>query len=181
MTVVLFPYYLAYQRAENKEVIDADLAVMSKHFSIQLGGARLLIYALINNRYYRNIFYSRISTSYRWLRVILRQERTFFPCKNIGPGVYPAHPYSTILHAQSIGSNFSFRQCTTIGNKRDGSNEDLPIIGNNVTVGANVCIIGSISIGDNVQIGAGSVVVKDIPSNSIAVGNPARVIKSIDN
>jgi acetyltransferase-like isoleucine patch superfamily enzyme len=40
-----------------------------------------------------------------------------------------------------------------------------------------VCIIGDVTIGDNVIIGAGSVVVKDIPSNCIAVGNPARVVE----
>ena len=49
-----------------------------------------------------------------------------------------------------------------------------------MTLGAGVIIIGNVSIGDNVTIGAGSVVVKDIPSNCIAVGNPARVIKYIE-
>lgn len=52
------------------------------------------------------------------------------------------------------------------------------IIGNNVWIGANSVILPSVKIGDNVIIGAGSVVTKDIPSNSIAVGNPCRVIKN---
>ena len=78
-------------------------------------------------------------------------------------------------------SNFSCRQCTTIGIKSDEIAGSYPTIGNNVTLGANVVIIGDINIGDNVIIGAGSVVVKDIPSNSIAVGNPAKVIKSIES
>ena len=46
-----------------------------------------------------------------------------------------------------------------------------------MVLGANVNIIGDVKIGDNVIIGAGSVVVKDIPSNCIAAGNPAKVIK----
>lgn len=46
-----------------------------------------------------------------------------------------------------------------------------------MTLGANVVIIGNVSIGDNVIIGAGSVVVKDIPSNSIVAGNPAKVLR----
>ena len=52
-----------------------------------------------------------------------------------------------------------------------------PIIGNNVDIGANVSIIGPVNIGDNVIIGAGSVVVKNISSNKIAVGNPAKEVK----
>ena len=73
--------------------------------------------------------------------------------------------------------NFSFRQNTTIGNKKDGRNDLLPVIGNNVTLGANVVIIGDVRIGDNVIVGAGSVVVKDIPANSVVAGNPAKIIK----
>ena len=52
-------------------------------------------------------------------------------------------------------------------------------IGSNVWIGGSVVILPGVTIGDNVTIGAGSVVVHDIPSNSIAVGNPCRVVKSI--
>jgi len=52
-------------------------------------------------------------------------------------------------------------------------------VGNNVWIGANVCVLPGVTIGDNCVIGAGSVVVKDIPANSVAVGNPCKAIKSI--
>ena len=52
-------------------------------------------------------------------------------------------------------------------------------IGNNVWLGGSVTILPGVTIGDNVTIGAGSVVVKDIPSNSVAAGNPCKVIKRI--
>ena len=52
-------------------------------------------------------------------------------------------------------------------------------IGNNVWIGGSVTILPGVTIGDNVTIGAGSVVTKDIPSNSVAVGNPCKVIKHI--
>ena len=56
----------------------------------------------------------------------------------------------------------------------------LPVtIGNNVWIGGSVTILAGVTIGDNVTIGAGSVVVRDIPSNSIAVGNPCRVVRNI--
>ena len=50
-------------------------------------------------------------------------------------------------------------------------------IGNNVWIGGSVTILPGVTIGDNVTIGAGSVVTKDIPSGTVAVGNPCRVIK----
>ena len=52
-------------------------------------------------------------------------------------------------------------------------------IGNNVWIGGSVTILAGVTIGDNCTIGAGSVVTRDIPANSIAVGNPARVVKQV--
>ncbi len=52
-------------------------------------------------------------------------------------------------------------------------------IGNNVWIGGSVTVLPGVTIGDNCTIGAGSVVTKDIPANSIAVGNPCRVIKKV--
>lgn len=52
-------------------------------------------------------------------------------------------------------------------------------VGNSVWLGGGVTVLPGVTIGDNVVIGAGSVVVKDIPSNSVAVGNPARVVKQL--
>lgn len=53
-------------------------------------------------------------------------------------------------------------------------------VGNNVWIGGNVVVLPGVKIGDNCVIGAGSVVVKDIPENSIAVGNPCKVIRKIE-
>jgi maltose O-acetyltransferase len=52
-------------------------------------------------------------------------------------------------------------------------------IGNNVWIGGGAIILPGVTIGDNVTIGAGSVVTKDIPSNTVAAGNPCRVLKKI--
>ena len=56
----------------------------------------------------------------------------------------------------------------------------MPVtIGHNVWIGGSVTILPGVTIGDNVTIGAGSVVTRDIPSNSIAVGNPCKVVKTL--
>lgn len=53
-------------------------------------------------------------------------------------------------------------------------------VGNNVWIGGNVTVLPGVTIGDNVVIGAGSVVTKDIPSNTVAYGNPCKVVKNIE-
>ena len=64
--------------------------------------------------------------------------------------------------------------------RNSGYEYGAPItIGNNVWIGGSVCVLPGVTIGDNVVIGAGSVVAKDIPDNVIAVGNPCRVISEI--
>jgi putative colanic acid biosynthesis acetyltransferase WcaB len=98
----------------------------------------------------------------------------------IGKGLMLYHGQALVVNAKTIiGDNCTLRNSVTIGHKKlaDGTFSACPRIGNNVDIGANVCIIGDVTIGDNVTIGAGAVVVKSLPANCIAVGNPARPTK----
>ncbi|EOD9674203.1 MULTISPECIES: DapH/DapD/GlmU-related protein [Salmonella] len=81
----------------------------------------------------------------------------------------PHHMGIVITKKARIGCNLSLKQNTTVGNKQGLKEDDFIIIGNNVDIGANTCIIGSITIGDNVTIGAMSFVNKSIPANSIYI------------
>lgn len=83
---------------------------------------------------------------------------------------------SVIIHKRTIiGKNCNIGSNVTIGG-RSGF-KDVPIIGDNVMVGTGAKILGPVKIGDNVKIGANAVVLSDLPSNSIAVGIPAKIIK----
>jgi maltose O-acetyltransferase len=66
--------------------------------------------------------------------------------------------------------------------RREHMSQAAPVtIGNDVWIGGSCTILPGVTIGDNVVVGAGAVVTKDVPSNSVVVGVPARVVKTIEN
>ena len=81
---------------------------------------------------------------------------------------------------ESCGHHLYLRQGCTVGRADAFGTGRLPRIGNYVEFGANVCVIGDIEIGNNVKIGAGSIVVQSVPDNSIVVGVPGRVVKKLE-
>ena len=159
-----------------RKLIISDLLAIESQINIRIPTFLQLLYQLHKNRYFRHVFYYRIGPAWdlviSWYRPGDKYFWVPFSTK-VGKGLKYAHPYSTILKAESIGDNVCCIHCTTMG-KKDGRR---PRIGNNVTCGCHVAIIGDITIGNNVTIGAGAVVVKDVPDNAVVVGNPARVIK----
>ena len=95
----------------------------------------------------------------------------------IGDCLVIQHGYSTIFNCEKMGTGCQVWQGVTIGKAKSGCNEPRPIIGNNVKICCHAIVIGGIVIGDNVTIGAGTVVRHNIPSNCVVVGNPARIVK----
>ncbi len=76
-----------------------------------------------------------------------------------------------------IGDDVSVYQGVTLGGVSTSKGKRHPTIGNNVVIGAHATVLGAITIGDCGRIGAGSVVIKDVPPNCTVVGIPGKVVK----
>lgn len=110
-------------------------------------------------------------------RVIFFTHHTHIDLRaNIGRGFFLAHYGGVWIGAVTIGTNCNISHEVTIGIGGKGEHRGLPRIGNNVYVGPGAKIYGDITVGDNVAIGANSVVSKSLPESAVAVGNPARVV-----
>lgn len=90
------------------------------------------------------------------------------------------HPVGAVMGRAKFGRGFSFFQNCTVGGSGDVGKEVYPVIGENVKMYAGSMIIGNCQIGDNVSVGAGSIIKnQDVPSNSLVFGeSPNLIIKS---
>ena len=98
---------------------------------------------------------------------------------HIGHSFYIGHFGGIIINANAVvGNNCNISQGVTIGVSSIGAKRGVPIIGNNVYIGANAVIAGKIVIEDNVLIGACSLVTSNVSASSVMLGVPAIVISN---
>jgi serine O-acetyltransferase len=101
------------------------------------------------------------------------------PSAKIGTGFFIDHGMGVVIgETAEIGDYVTLFQGVTLGGTGKERGKRHPTLGNHVVVGAGAKILGGITIGDNVKIGANSVVLKNVAANSTVIGVPARVIKT---
>lgn len=116
----------------------------------------------------------------RWIsqRAVRKTGIEIHPGAVIGKGFFIDHGNGVIIgETAEIGDNVTLFQGVTLGGTGKEQGKRHPTIGNNVMVSAGAKVLGSFKVGDNSKIGAGSVVLEEVPPNSTVVGVPGRVVK----
>lgn len=140
------------------------------------------IHAILNHRI-ANFFYRK--KSFFTARLISQISRFFtgieiHPGAKVGKGVFIDHGMGVVIgETAEVGDNVLIYHGVTLGGTGKDSGKRHPTIGNNVVIGTGAKVLGPIIIGDNVKIGANSVVLKNIDNNATVVGIPGVMKKKI--
>jgi serine O-acetyltransferase len=98
------------------------------------------------------------------------------PAARLGPGLFIDHGMGVVIgETAEVGRNVTIYQGVSLAGTSLKREKRHPTLGDNVVVGAGAKIIGGFTIGENSRIGAGSVVVREVPPNSVVVGVPGRI------
>ena len=116
----------------------------------------------------------------RWISQRSRKKTgiEIHPGAQIGKGLFIDHGMGVVIgETTQIGDNCTLYQGVTLGGTGKDHGKRHPTLGNNVLIGAGTKVLGPVYIGDNARIGAGSVVLCNLPANCTAVGVPAEVVR----
>ena len=123
----------------------------------------------------------KLFAKYYYLKIYQKYNCCIFPSAVVGKGFKVYHPVGIVIGKCKIGTNCTILQNVTIGEKVLGEyktdNTCYPIIGNDVIVGAGACILGGISVFNNICIGANAVVLKDLKYQGAYGGIPVKMLK----
>ena len=143
----------------------------------------------VNNKCFRFIFWFRVTKLlkqknkilYLFSRLIYSRLKIKYSIDlpintKIGTGFVIFHGMGVVINSDVIiGNNVTILHNVTLGINKTGGG--CPTIGNNVMISPGSILLGPIEIGDNVTIGAGSIITKSVPKDAIVVGNPFKIIK----
>lgn len=136
-------------------------------------------YLLVNEKETRNILQNRLHRNplmFVIVRILFSPLDSLYmnmPPERIGGGLVFQHGFSTVIAAKEIGNNCKIFQQVTIGYNED----ENPVLEDNVTVCAGAIVVGGVHLHKGAFVGAGAVVVKDVPENTTVAGVPARAIQ----
>lgn len=136
---------------------------------------------------YRKAHKLYLKGHYFWARLISQRAARktgieIHPGATIGKGFFIDHGTGVIIGETTIiGDNVTLYQGVTLGGTGKEVGKRHPTIGNNVMISAGAKVLGSFRVGDNSKIGAGSVVINEVPDNCTVVGVPGRVVRQDNN
>lgn len=99
------------------------------------------------------------------------------PGAKIGSGVFIDHGMGVVIgETAEVGDNVTLYQGVTLGGTGKQRGKRHPTIGNNVIIGVGAKVLGAITVGESARIGAGAVVLRDVPAYATAIGVPAKTV-----
>jgi len=163
----ILPVFITdYHREFPDELIDAENVALSPTLQA------ILLYRLARHLHLAKsesdaLRYSRLGRFLSGIEIYHSAE--------IGKGLQLVHGLGTVIGSRcTIGDNATIYQGVTLGDRKGGR----PIIGNNVVIFAGSMVLGELTVGADVTVGANSVCMVDIPMGATAIGSPAKIIKS---
>ncbi len=137
------------------------------------------IHALWMHRLAHGLYGRGIRLPARWVSQLSRQLTgiEIHPGATIGPGLFIDHGMGVVIgETAEIGEDVTIYQGVTLGGTGKETGKRHPTIGDCVIIGTGASVLGSVTVGEGAKIGAGSIVIKDVPPNSTVVGNPGRAV-----
>lgn len=168
--------FIRYIKEEIRVIRERDPAIHSDMEVFLYPSFKVMCYYRLAHRLY-------LGHHYFWARWVSQKgaRRTgieIHPGAQIGRGFFIDHGNGVIIGETTvIGDNVTLYQGVTLGGTGKEQGKRHPTIGNNVMISTGAKVLGSFKIGDNSKIGAGSVVLNEVPPNSTVVGVPGRVVK----
>ena len=168
--------YRDYVKQEIAVIKDRDPAIKSdKEVYLYPSFKAILKYRKAHKLYLKGEYYKARKISQKTAR---QTGIEIHPGATIGKGFFIDHGSGVIIGETAIvGDNVTLYQGVTLGGTGKETGKRHPTIGDNVMISAGAKIIGSFTVGENSKIGAGSVVIEEVPPNCTVVGVPGRIVK----
>jgi serine O-acetyltransferase len=170
---------MGFIKEEIKIIRERDPAIHSNMEVFLYPSFKVMIYYRLAHKLYLKHHYFWA----RWIsqKAVRKTGIEIHPGAQIGKGFFIDHGNGVIIGETAIiGDNVTLYQGVTLGGTGKEQGKRHPTVGNNVMISTGAKVLGSFKIGDNSKIGAGSVVLEEVPPGSTVVGVPGRVVKRMD-
>ena len=166
------------------KTINEEIAIIRERDPAIHSNMEVLLYPSFKAMIYYRAAHKQYMKGHYFLARLISQKAVrktgieIHPGAQIGKGFFIDHGTGVVIGETAIiGDNVTLYQGVTLGGTGKEQGKRHPTIGNNVMISTGAKVLGSFTIGDNCKIGAGSVVLEEVPANSTVVGVPGRVVK----